>query len=850
MATSTILPSLQSSYQSQVERSNTSPRPVRNLSLRPNLKRRSPLPMPRSPRVNTATTSNAPNAQLDSSDDEGAAPSLSAAAEELLGGKTLGQQTVATTEHAAGPYVSRVVLARSSTLATSATRASRTDPYKGTVPQQSRASPYSGSPRIVRISRNSPVEGNRVRQVASMSEAINGSPRPRRTQQNVQTPAPRPKVDLVASAKSSSDRAAMQPFVSGGSWDQSSGNTYGYQTAGGHETMEHDQDQLAVNHSAGCRSKTDETGHQNSLRVKRVGKVQGRFLSGPARRGVIRRQSEEDNSPTRAKKLGGEDQVGILWGEGNLHGDMLLSNNAQGLLQKPNHVRFTQTTAHIEPQRHKELKPEVQPSETSIPREQDPQNDFHEKASPDSLRTSSQCRGPAQQPTLPSLYDQENEPPPTFKRNKLASEGAKGRLLSASKDILGHAPITSSTARKALAPMSQNTPRRPAPPPPKMSMLETATAPAGAASTTQRRLKRQYISINGKMFTKMECIGRGGSGRVYRVMAENFKHFALKRVSLDEVDQAAIRGFKGEIDLLKKLENVDRVVRIYDYEINDEKKSLLVLMDLGELDLKKMLDPRLDEETGAFDVTFTRYIWKEMLECVQAIHAYGIVHSDLKPANFVSAQGQLKLIDFGIANAIQDDTINVHREQQIGTPNYMAPEALLDTNALGGRKANLGKLMKLGKPSDVWSLACILYQIVYGKPPFGHIPNQMNKVIAITDPSHAITFPEVGVGNVPVPSGLIRTLRRCLNRDPSLRPTIGELLGGHDPFLHPDSAGSIQITSEHLKAIQHNVLRIIEAHGLPESDDKPKDEAIRQWLDHWAPQLYTSMKASIERATV
>jgi len=53
------------------------------------------------------------------------------------------------------------------------------------------------------------------------------------------------------------------------------------------------------------------------------------------------------------------------------------------------------------------------------------------------------------------------------------------------------------------------------------------------------------------------------------------------------------------------------------------------------------------------------------MQAVHVIHEEKIVHSDLKPANFVLVRGQLKLIDFGIANAIANDTTNIQRDHQV-----------------------------------------------------------------------------------------------------------------------------------------------------------------------------------------
>jgi len=252
-------------------------------------------------------------------------------------------------------------------------------------------------------------------------------------------------------------------------------------------------------------------------------------------------------------------------------------------------------------------------------------------------------------------------------------------------------------------------------------------------------------------------------------------------------------------------------------------------MELGESDFARIMRMKLDASDAQLDLAFTRYYWQEMLECVGAVHDYDIVHSDLKPANFVLVAGRLKLIDFGIANAIETDlTVNVHRDSHIGTPNYMSPESLEDS--AGGARGLLSngngpKDMKLGKPSDVWSLGCILYQMVYGRPPFDHIKNQFARVNAIIDKDHAIEYPSHGIGGIRIPPGLKLTLRRCLQRDPASRPSTAQLLASSDPFIYPDGGDDLRIPQDLLGQI---IQRVADRFRDP-NKSSPTDEEIKQY---------------------
>ncbi|KAI3673078.1 hypothetical protein L6452_39188 [Arctium lappa] len=304
-----------------------------------------------------------------------------------------------------------------------------------------------------------------------------------------------------------------------------------------------------------------------------------------------------------------------------------------------------------------------------------------------------------------------------------------------------------------------------------------------------------FFKVNGKLYQRLGKIGSGGSSEVHKVISQDCTIYALKKIKLKGRDYATAYGFCQEIEYLNKLKGKDHIIQLIDYEVTDkvllkevmsgsmtnkdgrvkEDGCIYMVLEYGEIDLAHMLSQKwreLDSSKSTIDENWLRFYWQQILLAVKTIHEERIVHSDLKPANFLLVRGSLKLIDFGIAKAILSDTTNIQRDSQVGTLSYMSPEAFMCNET----DAN-GNTIKCGRPSDIWSLGCILYQMVYGRTPFADYTTFWAKFKVITDPNYEIPYEPLS--NL----WLLDLIKKCLSWDRKERWTIPQLL--QHPFLVP-----------------------------------------------------------------
>jgi serine/threonine protein kinase len=226
--------------------------------------------------------------------------------------------------------------------------------------------------------------------------------------------------------------------------------------------------------------------------------------------------------------------------------------------------------------------------------------------------------------------------------------------------------------------------------------------------------KSNVLRVNDVPYLKLGVIGMGGSCKVYSALTKERSVVAIKKVSTSGMDRKVLALYANEIDLLKRLRGNSEIIQMHDSQVDRTRKAIFVVMELGEADLNYVLQRQArssaasrEEAQPSLSMHFIRLTWHQMLSAVRCIHDARIVHGDLKPANFLFVRGVLKLIDFGIAKAIQnDDSTGIFRENFVGTVNYMSPEAIEGREGVQGEPPviKVGRVRTLFKASSFRTL--------------------------------------------------------------------------------------------------------------------------------------------------
>lgn len=224
-----------------------------------------------------------------------------------------------------------------------------------------------------------------------------------------------------------------------------------------------------------------------------------------------------------------------------------------------------------------------------------------------------------------------------------------------------------------------------------------------------------------EQYEKLEKVGEGTYGVVYKAQDGDGQIYALKTIRLEAEDEGIPSTAIREISLLKELQHPN-IVRLCDV-IHTERKLTLVFEFLDQ-DLKKMLD----QTENGLDPATTKSFLFQLLRGIAYCHQHRVLHRDLKPQNLLinRVDGELKLADFGLARAFGIPVRSYTHE--VVTLWYRAPDVLM-----GSRKYST--------PVDIWSVGCIFAEMVNGRPlfPGNADQDQLQKIFKVLGtPSQAI----------------------------------------------------------------------------------------------------------------
>jgi hypothetical protein len=294
-------------------------------------------------------------------------------------------------------------------------------------------------------------------------------------------------------------------------------------------------------------------------------------------------------------------------------------------------------------------------------------------------------------------------------------------------------------------------------------------------------------------------IGSGGMGAVYLGATPNGRALAIKVIRPERVGEHEFRArFRREVAAATRVRS-RQTAAVIDYDVEAPTPWLATEYVPG---------PTLAQvvaEVGVLPEPAVRELVVGVARALDAIHAEGLIHRDVKPANILIGPAGPILLDLGIV-ADPEGTSLTTTGLQVGTPQYMSPE-----QALGEQ---------VSAATDVWSLGAAAYVAATGRPPFGTGASAAVGMRVVNEQPHLEALP----------AGLRGLVGACLAKDPAARPTTPALLaaaiqpvGGVDlPMTRPP-----QPTYSDPPAAATELRAVDVAQPMPTTMLDHEDDAVR-----------------------
>ncbi len=247
----------------------------------------------------------------------------------------------------------------------------------------------------------------------------------------------------------------------------------------------------------------------------------------------------------------------------------------------------------------------------------------------------------------------------------------------------------------------------------------------------------QTVSTPGQLgrYTDLKLLGQGGMGAVYRAFDPSLERTVAIKVMLGQNPEFLAR-FEREARAVAKLSHPN-VVQVYDFGRDEQGNPYFVMELLPGRSLDSLL-----KEKGPLPPLKVVDVIRQSSDGLQAAHAVGIVHRDIKPHNLMlDDHGNVKIVDFGIARDLASTEGLTSTQATPGTLHYMAPEVL------SGQAADAR--------ADIYALGLVGFHLLAGKPPF---TGQSAVAVAMKQINEPLPDLRDEVPNVPA------SLRRLIER--------------------------------------------------------------------------------------